>query len=39
MIYRMVSTLADFSEEYKCVKEIVMKSEDLEASSVVQFKG
>lgn len=39
MIYRMVSSLAEFSEEYKCVKEIVMKSENLEASSVVQFAG
>lgn len=38
MIYRMVSALADFSEEYKTVKEIVMRSENLEASSVVQFK-
>jgi len=39
MIYRMVGALADFSEEYKSVKEIVMRSKNLEASSVVQFTG
>ncbi|KAF2867547.1 beta-ketoacyl synthase [Massariosphaeria phaeospora] len=37
MIYRMVSSLAQFAYEYKCVDEIVLDSSTFEASSQVQF--
>jgi hypothetical protein len=39
MIYRMVSSLAQFAAEYKSVDEIVLNSSTMEASSAVRFSG
>lgn len=39
MIYRMVSSLAQFTDDYKCMKEVVLNSTTFEASSMVHFAG
>ena len=39
MIYKMVATLAEFDPKYQALDEILLNSSNMEASSIVNFRG